>query len=1078
MKKLRILKILLPVLVGIILLGLVLVNLGINNKHVHQLDGQRKNTIRYVLVNEDLGTKFNGKNLNLGKNFVNSINQDNSHSWEVAPLNIAESGFSDGLYDVEIILPQNFSQRLLNLQSMNPQKAQITYKVRKGSSERTNKIVPAKVGTVLNDFNQKVIKMYFSSILANLSEAQRNVNGIVNGEQESQKSLSERVQTPIKSLPGSFTEVISLADELKSQNKGQQDQQDDVIKEIQERLVATNKDVLGNTDQLNNYVTMQKEIGELNQKNANSILAKQSDDDTKAYKMFFDDYNTARKTNFETLGGTQSDASLTAEMAQVGQAFSDEQQKRMADIKSQVASLEQQKVTLQAQLKETEKNYFDQKTPEEATDADVTTSVKTMLAGTSDQAELPTGYLDNIKLDKQKITSDLPALITALDQQKLISDEQANRLLTQFKLVDRYAKNDLQSPLTTGNFKMINVKDDKEPGKMTGTITNTFSLSTQDENLITLQPANTNQKLTITNLSVIAQRINQELKNEHGFATVQGGGIKIVFKNPRVDAVVDHNSQPEAVPLSIDADVEWDFNEEDQADAYRTLDYQWHYQKGQVASIVESDGTLSCFVNMYKTGEALKEDMAQITDSFNTLGKLSQQLVLIFGSTEDQTLTTDAMVQWLAHQPVDAKLATLANKDSIYHKYGYLDQETIASYLITAYKKQGTTIWQSTTDQINKIDEVLNTEDQTSLNGVLAVLETTPTLLTDQKDKVQKWYQTTTAALNEAYQKWQDNPKMTVKQSQYSDSQDDDTLYYDQNGGTDLLGQFKTLSASAKEQADGTKKDTDKVLNLTDQFQDLTKTTKSTKETTNKVIKDTDNLVGTMSTKTNSNQKYATKFNQVLQNTHTGGADNQNVFNFLAQPLTQKGEYKNVSQTTSSVPYLITILSILLTSIVAFSYARQTTVQNTWWVLTYLLVTIGIGTGLIAQLTFANSGAISRMNWLSYTVMTNLVMALLLYGLSRYLGQWFFYLYGFIVGFYLMLTPILGFSIQSGTSLAFFYRISPFQNMENGFTTLLKSHLGMGTIIVLVCLLIMAFSVNVVMILSVRKGVEHAENAA
>lgn len=127
--------------------------------------------MQYALVNEDKGAVFEGKNYSLGSDFVTLINKDSKNRWETTTRNIATAGVESGQFDAQIIIPQDFSEKLLSLQSINPEKALIEYQVRDGQNEITNQMIQDNVNTILMDFNQRIIQMYFSSIVGNLFEA-------------------------------------------------------------------------------------------------------------------------------------------------------------------------------------------------------------------------------------------------------------------------------------------------------------------------------------------------------------------------------------------------------------------------------------------------------------------------------------------------------------------------------------------------------------------------------------------------------------------------------------------------------------------------------------------------------------------------------------------------------------------------------------------------------------------------------------------------------------------------------------------------------------------------------------------
>ena len=79
--------------------------------------------VQYVLVNEDEGSTFNNRNYNLGNDFVSLVNQDQKRQWGTATRDVADAGIRSGTYDIEVVIPQNFSKRLLNLKSFSPKKS-------------------------------------------------------------------------------------------------------------------------------------------------------------------------------------------------------------------------------------------------------------------------------------------------------------------------------------------------------------------------------------------------------------------------------------------------------------------------------------------------------------------------------------------------------------------------------------------------------------------------------------------------------------------------------------------------------------------------------------------------------------------------------------------------------------------------------------------------------------------------------------------------------------------------------------------------------------------------------------------
>ena len=129
---------------GLLFLG-ILSYIGFQGDSIQQNRNEKNKKLQYVLVNEDKGTFFEGKQYSLGTDFVTLINQDVANRWETTTRDIANRGVAGGQFDAQIIIPQDFSERLLSLQSVNPEKALVEYQVREGQNEITNQRIQVKV---------------------------------------------------------------------------------------------------------------------------------------------------------------------------------------------------------------------------------------------------------------------------------------------------------------------------------------------------------------------------------------------------------------------------------------------------------------------------------------------------------------------------------------------------------------------------------------------------------------------------------------------------------------------------------------------------------------------------------------------------------------------------------------------------------------------------------------------------------------------------------------------------------------------------------------------------------------------
>ncbi|NEG33560.1 type VII secretion protein EsaA, partial [Lactobacillus murinus] len=241
-------------LVLISLLGICLVFslvwLGLKNRSVvrHDENAQANNKVRYVLVNQDNGAKFNGKEYNLGGDFLKLVSRDKEHEWQTAPFDMADAGMNDGTYDVEVVIPENFSSRILALQSTDPKQAGISYRVRKGQNEITNQVVGRNVDNLINYFNNRVVRMYFSSLVGNLRSAQVAMQRGADQQKNQVSDLSSQVQAPFHGLNDQFATIFGTASVLDEDRQASVQADEAFSHSVQTLLQGLDQDLTSNNE--------------------------------------------------------------------------------------------------------------------------------------------------------------------------------------------------------------------------------------------------------------------------------------------------------------------------------------------------------------------------------------------------------------------------------------------------------------------------------------------------------------------------------------------------------------------------------------------------------------------------------------------------------------------------------------------------------------------------------------------------------------------------------------------------------------------------------------------------------------
>lgn len=164
-----------------------------------------------------------------------------------------------------------------------------------------------------------------------------------------------------------------------------------------------------------------------------------------------------------------------------------------------------------------------------------------------------------------------------------------------------------------------------------------------------------------------------------------------------------------------------------------------------------------------------------------------------------------------------------------------------------------------------------------------------------------------------------------------------------------------------------------------------------------------------------------------------------------------------------------------MTLLLAISYAKKTTIQNSWRLVGYLTVTSLLASLVVANATFGVSDAYSRSSWSLYTAGVNLISVLVTYFCWRLFPKVAPYLFGILIGGYLMLTPILGINIQTKSVLFWLFKGSPLQNLENGYRQLLTNPLTIAQLLILLLLLAMVSLCVLIVCLKDRKEVQRVQ---
>ena len=180
MKKNRIFKYIGSSLLALGLLALIIFlnlsvqkNTTISNENNAKANQQTK--LNVAIVNEDKPVYVDTKEYNLGASYVKNIERDNSQNWSVVPRGAADSGLESGKYQLVLTIPSDFSEKILDINSINVDKTTITYKVNAQGNLQVENDANKLAKDIVANLNSQLVDMYMVSILNNLYTAQKNV---------------------------------------------------------------------------------------------------------------------------------------------------------------------------------------------------------------------------------------------------------------------------------------------------------------------------------------------------------------------------------------------------------------------------------------------------------------------------------------------------------------------------------------------------------------------------------------------------------------------------------------------------------------------------------------------------------------------------------------------------------------------------------------------------------------------------------------------------------------------------------------------------------------------------------------
>ncbi|MEL7668872.1 YhgE/Pip domain-containing protein [Methanobacterium sp.] len=123
-----------------------------------------------AVVNDDTGYSTNGTRYDIGNMLVDELKNNTNFSWQFVDKETALDGVKNGKYYAALIMPGNFSEDLLSIETTTPQQAKIQYIDNEKLSPIATRLTSAGANEIQTKINDEIVKTIDGIIFGKLSD--------------------------------------------------------------------------------------------------------------------------------------------------------------------------------------------------------------------------------------------------------------------------------------------------------------------------------------------------------------------------------------------------------------------------------------------------------------------------------------------------------------------------------------------------------------------------------------------------------------------------------------------------------------------------------------------------------------------------------------------------------------------------------------------------------------------------------------------------------------------------------------------------------------------------------------------
>lgn len=849
--------------VVLLLVAVVGLNIAIqdNNETTATSSSGTATRLNVAIVNEDKAVVSGNNTYSLGNSYIKKLEKDDSQNWSVVTRGTADSGN----YQLIVIIPSDFSAKILDLNSLSAEQATISYEVKADGNQQIE-TEATKVGKdIVSDLNNQLVDMYMASILSNLYTAQQNVQVIANQQSGNIYSYRTNLLGSAVDFENNFPTLVTTANSSLTANEA-------LIQSL-----STFSSLYNTLD--SSQQSFSTDLMSLVEKRANDSI---SYEDFASALMAVDPdaLSTDLTTMTELLQDTQSQLETTvSSVSSSSTSGNDDVQNQVDSLTEQINTLENQ-FAEQLQVLQEQKDNIQQFAAEEvakyykdSSDLTVADLLNQKSDGNSYLATTADSYRSSLQSTTSVALNQLPAIdqsgisslaanMTYLDASAADSlSDFSTDLAAKFSSEVSYTPSALSSELAAAKTALENAKNDFETEEQTYTnsVTNATNSATTVKAKVSLTlPSRAGFVLDSWsyNGKTYSSSDTENVEVTLSDSSSSDNSFKFTYHYDTDTAdTTDDSSVSDSISVKINgvtvtsADTMPDMTDyQTKAQAYRTAESAYTAKVQEVKDVYKNAQTL--LNQYYTTDDFLNQSVTDlITDIVTTA--LTDNLT---SYTENSTSTTDSIKQQIDN--LKAKRDTIANQ-------------------LASLQSSNEAITSSLTSEINAVQ---------SLQEQISDLKTQETSVS----------------------------------SALSDS--DSTLGTLSSTLSDLLSSTSELKSTSESNAD----EASQVSTL---FSSFNSDVESAQSNSSKLATDVQDLMAQFNKELEESGDFVGSFVKVLNNAYSNGVANEALLDFLSNPVTESSS--SVKATVNVYrPFTWILLLEIVTLFTAYIFATYNVIQK------------------------------------------------------------------------------------------------------------------------------------------------------